>query len=132
MNKVLELREKRANLWNASQKFREERSGEDGCLSETDQMIYEGMQSDIEHYGKEIERLEREAAAKMQAAETKEDGEKMPEQRYNLRDERGNIIAENMDINSVLLFVRAYFEQYGEEAKMGMMDIKICARKMEE
>ena len=56
----------------------------------------------------------------------------MEEQRFNLRDERGNIIAENMDLCSVLLFVKAYFEQYYEEARHGALDIKICARKVEE
>ena len=53
----------------------------------------------------------------------------MQEQRFDLVDERGNLIAENMEIHTVLLFVKAYFEKYCEEAKYGDMKITISARK---
>lgn len=62
MNKILELREKRAKLHNESKTFLENHRGADGCLSDEDEATYQMMQDDVEKLGKEIERLERQAA----------------------------------------------------------------------
>lgn len=62
MKQILELREKRAKAWEAAKKFLDEKRGEDGCLSTEDTATYEKMEVDVVNLGKEIERLERQAA----------------------------------------------------------------------
>ena len=62
MTKILELREKRANLWNATKAFLDSHRGEDGMVSAEDNASYEKMEADVVALGKEIERLERQAA----------------------------------------------------------------------
>ena len=59
MNQILELREKRANLWNATKAFLDSHRGEDGLISAEDNATYEKMEADVVALGKEIERLER-------------------------------------------------------------------------
>ncbi|WP_143320980.1 phage major capsid protein [Clostridium sp. HBUAS56010] len=62
MKQILELREKRAKAWEAAKKFLDEKRREDGCLSREDTAAYEKMEADVVNLGKEIERLERQAA----------------------------------------------------------------------
>jgi HK97 family phage major capsid protein len=62
MKQILELREKRAKAWESAKKFLDEKRGEDGCLSTSDTATYEKMEADVVNMGKEIERLERQAA----------------------------------------------------------------------
>ena len=62
MNKILALREKRANLWNETKAFLDSHRGEDGMVSAEDNATYEKMEADVIALGKEIERLERQAA----------------------------------------------------------------------
>jgi HK97 family phage major capsid protein len=62
MNKILELREKRAKAWEATKAFLDSRRGTDGLLSAEDTTTYEKMEADVVNLGKEIERLERQAA----------------------------------------------------------------------
>ncbi|PXV93779.1 HK97 family phage major capsid protein [Lachnotalea glycerini] len=62
MKQILELREKRAKAWEAAKKLLDEKRGEDGCLSTEDTATYEKMEADVVNLGKEIERLERQAA----------------------------------------------------------------------
>ena len=62
MNKILALREKRANLWNETKAFLDSHRGEDGMISAEDNATYEKMEADVVALGKEIERLERQAA----------------------------------------------------------------------
>ena len=59
MNKILELREKRAKLWDSAKDFLDGKRGEDGLLSAEDTVTYEKMEADVVNLGKEIERLER-------------------------------------------------------------------------
>ena len=61
MNKILALREKRANLWNETKAFLDSHRGEDGMISAEDNATYEKMEADVVALGKEIERLERQA-----------------------------------------------------------------------
>lgn len=62
MKQILELREKRAKAWETAKKFLDEKRREDGCLSTEDTATYEKMEADVVNLGKEIERLERQAA----------------------------------------------------------------------
>ena len=59
MNQILELREKRANLWNEAKAFLDSHRGEDGLISPEDNATFEKMETDVVSLGKEIERLER-------------------------------------------------------------------------
>lgn len=62
MSKSLELREKRAKAWEAAKAFLDTKRGNDGLLSAEDTATYEKMEKDVVDLGKEIERLERQAA----------------------------------------------------------------------
>ena len=62
MSKILELREKRAKAWDAAKAFLDTKRGEDGLLSAEDTATYDKMEADVVSLGKEIERLERQAA----------------------------------------------------------------------
>ena len=62
MNKILELREKRAKLWEDTKAFLDSRRNEKDLLSAEDTATYEKMEADVLSLGKEIERLERQAA----------------------------------------------------------------------
>ena len=61
MNKILELREKRAKAWEAAKSFLDSKRGTDGLLSAEDTATYDKMEADVVALGKEIERLERQA-----------------------------------------------------------------------
>lgn len=62
MNQILALREKRAKAWEAAKAFLESKRGTDGLLSAEDTATYDRMEADVVNLGKEIERLERQAA----------------------------------------------------------------------
>lgn len=62
MSKILELREKRAKAWDAAKAFLDAKRGSDGMLSAEDTAAYDKMEADVVNLGKEIERLERQAA----------------------------------------------------------------------
>ena len=62
MNQILALREKRANLWNETKAFLDSHRSEDGMVSAEDNATYEKMEADVVTLGKEIDRLERQAA----------------------------------------------------------------------
>ena len=62
MNKILELREKRAKAWEAAKSFLDSKRGADGLLGASDVAAYEKMEADVVNLGKEIDRLERQAA----------------------------------------------------------------------
>ncbi len=61
MNKILELREKRAKLWENTKAFLDTKRNESGLLSAEDTEQYERMEADVVNLGKEIDRLERQA-----------------------------------------------------------------------
>ncbi len=68
MSRILELREKRAKAWDAAKAFLDSKrdlgltGGGDGLLSAEDTATYDKMEADVVAIGKEIERLERQAA----------------------------------------------------------------------
>jgi len=61
MNKILELREKRAKAWDAAKAFLDTKRGTDGLISAEDEAIYNKMEADVIALGKEIDRLEKQA-----------------------------------------------------------------------
>lgn len=62
MNKILELREKRAKVWETAKAFLDSKRGSDGLLAAEDVNTYEKMETEVVNLGKEIDRLERQAA----------------------------------------------------------------------
>ena len=62
MNKILELREKRAKSWEAAKAFLDTKRGTDGIVSAEDTTTYEKMEADVVALGKEIDRLEKQEA----------------------------------------------------------------------
>ena len=62
MSKILELREKRAKAWEAAKAFLDTKRGGDGLLSAEDTATYDKMEADVVALGKEVDRLERQAA----------------------------------------------------------------------
>ena len=61
MNKTLELREKRAKIWENAKNFLDSRRSADGFVSEEDTAVYEKMENEVLNLGKEIDRLERQS-----------------------------------------------------------------------
>ena len=59
---ILELREKRAKAWETAKAFLDAKRGADGLLAAEDVATYEKMEADVVNLGKEIDRLERQAA----------------------------------------------------------------------
>ena len=62
MNTILQLRENRAKKWDAAKAFLDVKRGTDGLLSAEDAQAYEKMEAEVVALGKEVERLERQAA----------------------------------------------------------------------
>ena len=73
MNKIEELRIKRAKLWDSTKIFLDNHRLDNGLLSIEDQTIYEKMEADVVALGREIERLERQAAIDREIDKPKED-----------------------------------------------------------
>ena len=61
MNRINELRERRAKLWIETKLFLDEHRGSDGWLSEEDNAVYDKMEADVVKLGMEIKRLESQA-----------------------------------------------------------------------
>ena len=62
MANVMELRMKRAQLWEGAKAFLDSHQDKDGKLSAEDAAAYDKMEADVVALGKDIERLERQAA----------------------------------------------------------------------
>lgn len=62
MNKIFEMREKRAKAWDAAKAFLDTHRGNDGTMSAEDGQTYDRMEAEVINLGKEIERLERQEA----------------------------------------------------------------------
>jgi HK97 family phage major capsid protein len=62
MSKILELREKRNKIWNTAKNFLDNKRGENGLVPPESAAEYDKMEADMVALGKEIERLERQAA----------------------------------------------------------------------
>ncbi len=62
MNQILEMRQKRAKAWDAAKSFLDAKQGSDGLMNAEDSAIYDRMEADVINLGKQVERLERQAA----------------------------------------------------------------------
>ena len=62
MSTILELREKRAKTWDAAKAFLDSKRTPEGLLSAENTATYDKMEADVVALGKEVERLERQAA----------------------------------------------------------------------
>lgn len=62
MNKIIELQEKRAKIWKQVKDFLDERQAKSDILSAEDNATYERMEKDVVDLGKEIDRLNKQAA----------------------------------------------------------------------
>ena len=62
MNKIMELREKRNKAWETAKAFLDSKRNDSGLLSAEDAATYDRMEEDVVALGKEISRLERQAA----------------------------------------------------------------------
>ena len=62
MNKILELREKRAKAWETAKAFLDPKRGADGIVSAEDTAVYDKMEADVVALGNEIDRLEKQEA----------------------------------------------------------------------
>lgn len=58
---IKELREKRTKAWDEARNFLDSKRNESGLLSEEDSKTYDAIEQQIVAYGKEIQRLERQA-----------------------------------------------------------------------
>lgn len=61
MSRILELKEKRAKAWEDAKRFLDSKRNDSGLLSAEDAAAYDRMEEDVVNFGKEIERLERQA-----------------------------------------------------------------------
>lgn len=62
MNKILELREKRAKAWDEAKNFLDSKCKEGKFISDEDNLTYEKMEQEVMNLGKEIDILERREA----------------------------------------------------------------------
>ena len=62
MATIMELRDKRATLWEGAKAFLDSHTDKDGKLSAEDAAAYDKMEADVVALGKDIERMERQAA----------------------------------------------------------------------
>jgi len=62
MNKILELRDKRAKAWETAKAFLDTKRGADGIVSAEDTAVYDKMEADVVALGNEIDRLEKQEA----------------------------------------------------------------------
>ena len=59
MNKILELRQKRAEAWDKARAFLDEHTNENGVMSAEDSQQYERMEQEVVDLGHTIDRMER-------------------------------------------------------------------------
>jgi HK97 family phage major capsid protein len=63
---ILELRERRAKAWADAKAFLDSKRGDDSLISAEDTAIYDKMEAEVVNLGREIERLERQAAIELE------------------------------------------------------------------
>ena len=70
MSKLLELQEKRANIWEQAKAFLDEKQAAGDTLSTEDAATYDKMEADVMALGKEIDRLKTQAAIHLELRKT--------------------------------------------------------------
>jgi HK97 family phage major capsid protein len=73
MSEILKLREKRARAWDAAKAFLDSKREGSGLLSAEDEAAYDKMESEVVALGREVERLERQAAIDAELAKATSD-----------------------------------------------------------
>lgn len=86
MNKVIEMREKRAKLWNEAKEFLDKKQKQGKTLTAEDTAIYEKMEKEVVDIGKEIDRLERQAVIDMELSKPINSPIKNNPELYNAND----------------------------------------------
>ncbi len=82
MSKILDMRQKRSDVWDKAKAFLNERSGKDGIMSAEDTAEYERMEQEVVDLGHAIEREERAAELERElSASVSPDLAARPEQR---------------------------------------------------
>ena len=112
MSKILELREKRNKIWNTAKEFLDQKRGADGLVPAEAAAEYDKMESDMVSLGKEIERLERQAAFDLEMAKptsspilgapTKPSEAKTGRASDEYKADFGNILRGKQPVNNVL------------------------------
>jgi len=112
MSKILELREKRNKIWNTAKEFLDQKRGSDGLVPAEAAAEYEKMEADMVSLGKEIERLERQAAYDLEmskptsspilSAPAKPEAAKTGRASDEYKADFGNILRGRPPINNVL------------------------------
>ena len=59
MSKILEMRQKRAEVWDKARAFLDEHTNESGVMSAEDSQQYERMEQEVVDLGRTIDRMER-------------------------------------------------------------------------
>ena len=59
MSKILEMRQKRAEVWDKARAFLDERTNENGVMTAEDSQQYERMEREVVDLGHTIDRMER-------------------------------------------------------------------------
>ena len=59
MSKILEMRQKRAEVWDKAKAFLDERTNESGVMTAEDSQQYERMEQEVVDLGHTIDRMER-------------------------------------------------------------------------
>ena len=112
MSKILELREKRNKIWNTAKEFLDQKRGADGLVSAEAAAEYDKMEADMVALGKEIERLERQAAYDLEMAKptsnpitnapAKPEADKTGRASDEYKADFGSILRGKVPINNVL------------------------------
>lgn len=58
MNRILEIREKRAKAWEDAKKYLDEKRKSDGTISAEDEAVHDNMKAEVTALGIEIDRME--------------------------------------------------------------------------
>ena len=91
MNRILEMREKRGQIWDRAKAFLKERQDENGMLSAEDTAEYERMEQEVVELGRVIDREERAAQMERELnTPTASPLSSRPEARPNTRPGRGS------------------------------------------
>ena len=97
MSKILELREKRAKVWETAKAFLDSKRDKDGLISPEDTAIYEKMEADVVSLGKEIDRLERQAALDLELSKPTSSAIKSNPNRSTVEEKTGRASNEYRD-----------------------------------
>ena len=97
MSKILELREKRAKVWESAKAFLDSKRSEDGILSAEDTAIYEKMEQEVVNLGKEIDRMERQQAIDIELSKAINQPLTSKPMKFNIEEKTGRATDEYKD-----------------------------------